>query len=317
MSGRGSKSGRSSYHSPVLALVFEKGRAAVREVSRPRLRPGFALVRVIASGICNTDLELRRGYHGFSGIPGHEFVGRVEGPAGSRRRGRRVVGEINLACGRCAWCRPGLGRHCPGRRVLGIAGHPGAHAEYLTLPEENLHEVPDEISDEEAVFTEPLAAACEILDQVEVARTTRAAVLGAGKLGTLCAAVLRNAGAKVSLLKRASRVRPRSFDLVVEATGSPEGMPRAIGLVRPRGTIIWKSTHRAPARFDAAPLVVNEVTVVGSRCGRFEPALDLLRGRSVDVGPLLTAVFPLSRATRALALAARPGVRKVLLRPGG
>ncbi len=301
----------------MLALFFEKGRAAVREAPRPRLRRSFALVRVIASGICNTDLELLRGYHGFSGIPGHEFVGEVAGPASSAWLRKRVVGEINLGCGRCQWCRRGLGRHCPGRRVLGIAGHPGAHAEYLTLPEANLHEVPGEISDEEAVFTEPLAAACEILDQVRVDGTTRAAVLGAGKLGTLCAAVLGNAGADVSLVTRSSRARPRSFDLVVEATGSPEGMPRAIELVRPRGTIVWKSTHRAPARFDAAPLVVNEVTVIGSRCGRFEPALDLLRSRRIDVRPLVAAVFPLSRATRALAEAARPGVRKVLLRPGG
>jgi len=297
------------------ALVFEGGRARVREVRRPTARRDFALVRVIASGICNTDLELRRGYHGFSGIPGHEFVGRVEGPDRSPWMGKRVVGEINLSCGRCAWCGRGLGRHCPKRRVLGILGHPGAHAEYLTLPEKNLHAVPGEISDEEAIFAEPLAAACEILDQVAVDGSTRAAVLGAGKLGTLCAAVLENAGADVTLVKREGPARAHSFDLVVEATGSPEGMPRAIGLVRPRGTIVWKSTHRAPARFDAAPLVVNEVTVVGSRCGRFEPALDLLRNRRIDVRPLLAAEFPLARAGRALAEAARPGVRKVLLRP--
>ena len=297
------------------ALVFESGRARVGDVGKPGPRRGFALVRVVLSGICNTDLELRRGYHGFSGIPGHEFVGRVEGPSGSPWAGKRVVGEINLACGRCDWCGRGLGRHCARRRVLGILRHPGAHAEFLTLPEKNLHEVPGEISDEEAVFTEPLAAACEILDQVAVSGQTRAAVLGAGKLGTLCAAVLRNAGADVALVKRGSRARERSFDLVVEATGSPAGMPRAIALVRPRGTIVWKSTHHAPARFDAAPLVVNEVTVVGSRCGRFEPALELLRRRTIDVRPLLAGEFPLARAGRALAEAARPGVRKVLLRP--
>jgi threonine dehydrogenase-like Zn-dependent dehydrogenase len=300
----------------VQALVFEGGRAAVRDARRPAPRPGFALVRVIASGICNTDLELRRGYHRFSGIPGHEFVGRVEGPPGSPWLDKRVVGEINLACGRCDWCRQGLRRHCPKRTVLGILKHPGAHADYLTLPESNLHEVPAEISDEEAVFVEPLAAACEILDQVEVSEKTTAAVLGAGKLGTLVAAVLANAGAGVRLLGRSSRARAACFDLVVEATGSPEGMPRALSLVRPRGTVVWKSTHHAPARFDSAPLVVNEVTVVGSRCGRFEPALDLLRRRKVDVSSLLSAEFSLSRATRALAEAARPGVRKVLLRPG-
>ncbi len=298
------------------ALFFERGRAGIRDVRRPVPQRGFALVRVVASGICNTDLELRRGYHGFSGIPGHEFVGSVEGPAGSAWTGKRVVGEINLACGRCDWCGRGLGRHCARRRVLGILGHPGAHAEYLTLPEDNLHEVPGEISDEEAVFTEPLAAACEILDQVAVNGKTQAAVLGAGKLGMLCAGVLENAGASVALVKRGSRARRRSFDLVVEATGSPDGIGRAIELVRPRGTIVWKSTYHAPARFDAAPLVVNEVTVVGSRCGRFEPALDLLRGRRIDVRRLLAAEFPLARASRALAEAARPGARKVLLRPG-
>jgi alcohol dehydrogenase len=297
------------------ALVFEGGRSRVGDVRRPVPGRGFALVRVIASGICNTDLELRRGYHGFSGIPGHEFVGRVEGPAGSPWMGKRVVGEINLACGRCDWCGRGLGRHCARRRVLGILGHPGAHAGYLTLPENNLHEVPGEISDEEAVFTEPLAAACEILDQVAVNGKTRAAVLGSGKLGTLCAGVLEDAGANVALVKRGGRARRRSFDLVVEATGSPDGIARAIELVRPRGTIVWKSTYHAPARFDAAPLVVNEVTVVGSRCGRFEPALDLLRRRRIDVRKLLAAEFPLARAGRALAEAARPGVRKVLLRP--
>jgi threonine dehydrogenase-like Zn-dependent dehydrogenase len=299
----------------VQALVFDRGRAVVRELRRPAARPGFALVRVIASGICNTDLELRRGYHAFSGIPGHEFVGRVDGPAGSPWLGRRVVGEINLACGRCDWCGQGLGRHCPRRTVLGIRKHPGAHAEFLTLPQENLREVPESIRDEEAVFVEPLAAACEILDQVEVNEKTRAAVLGPGKLGTLAAAVLRDAGADVRLLGRSTPARDGSFDLVVEATGSPDGMPRALALVRPRGTIVWKSTHHAPARFDAAPLVVNEVTVVGSRCGRFEPALELLRGRRVDVSSLLSAEFPLSRAAAALREAGRRGVRKVLLRP--
>lgn len=297
------------------ALVFDRGRASVRDVRRPAPREGFALVRVLLSGICNTDLELKRGYHGFSGIPGHEFVGVVEGPASSPLLGRRVVGEINLSCGRCSWCAQGLGRHCPKRTVLGIRGHAGAHAEWLTLPEANLRAVPENVSDEEAVFVEPLAAACEILDQVAVARGTRAAVLGPGKLGRLAAAVLATAGADVALLGRASRGKAGAFDLVVEATGSPSGMARALALVRPRGTVVWKSTHHAPARFDAAPLVVNEVTVVGSRCGRFEPAVELLRSRRVDVRPLVSGVFPLGAAVQALREAGRPGVLKVLLRP--
>ncbi len=319
------------------ALFFDSGRASVRRMSAPRPRRGFALIRVIASGICNTDLELLRGYHGFRGVPGHEFVGRVEGPRSTPWLGKRVVGEINLACGRasCAWCRQGWGRHCPRRTVLGILRHPGAHAEWLTLPEANLHEVPPEISDEEAVFTEPLAAACEILDQVPVTTTSagrcpalrdgqrpalvwpagmRAAVLGPGKLGRLAAQVLETAGAEVLLLGRHDRAPRAAFDLVVEATGSPEGMPRALELVRPRGTVVWKSTFHGPARFDAAPLVVNEVTVIGSRCGRFEPALELLRAGRVKVQPLISAEFPLARAPHALREAAGPGVLKVLLR---
>ena len=297
------------------ALVFERGRASVRDTRRPAPRRGFALVRVALSGICNTDLELLRGYHAFAGIPGHEFVGVVEGPASSPLTGRRVVGEINLACGRCAWCAGGLGRHCPKRTVLGIRGHAGAHAEFLTLPEANLREVPEGVADADAVFAEPLAAACEILDQVPAGPGTSAAVLGPGKLGRFAAAVLENAGADVTLVGRKDRVRAAAFDLVVEATGSPDGIRRALALVKPRGTVVWKSTHHAPARFDAAPLVVNEITVVGSRCGRFEPALALLASRRVDVTRLLSAVFPLAAAPRALREAARPGVLKVLLRP--
>lgn len=297
------------------ALVFASGRAAVLDRPLPRPRPGFARVRVLLSGICNTDLELKRGYHGFTGIPGHEFVGVVEGPAGSPEAGRRVVGEINIGCGRCPECRAGLSRHCRRRRVLGILGHSGAHAEVLTLPEANLRDVPATLSDEEAVFTEPLAAACEILDQVSVTAGTRAAVLGNGKLGALVAAVLEDAGARVARVGRTTRAPRAAFDLVVEATGSPAGMPRALELVRPRGTIVWKSTHHAPARFDAAPLVINEVTVVGSRCGRFEPALELLAQRRVRLDRMISAEFPLSRAVAALREASRPGVRKVLLRP--
>jgi threonine dehydrogenase-like Zn-dependent dehydrogenase len=300
----------------VQALVFDRGKARVADVRKPSARRGSALVRVIASGVCNTDLELRRGYHDFAGIPGHEFVGIVEGPKESPWMGKRVVGEINLACGRCDWCRRGLGRHCPKRTVLGIRGHSGAHADYLTLPEENLHEVPHTVSDLEAVFVEPLAAACEILDQVEVSAGTRAAVLGPGKLGQLVAQVLSAAGADVTLVGREDRARPRSFDLVVESTGSPRGMPRAIELAVPRGTIVWKTTHHQPAHFDAAPIVVNEVTVVGSRCGRFSPALELLASGAIDVSPLFSAEFPLAAAVTGLKTAAKPRVRKVILRPG-
>jgi alcohol dehydrogenase len=301
----------------MLALHIAGRRATMRETPRPRVKEGFALVRVIASGICSTDLQLLRGYYGFQGVPGHEFVGVVEGPAQSPRLGQRVVGEINLACRACDWCRRGLERHCPKRSVLGIVRHPGAHAEFLTLPEANLHPVPAEIADEEALFTEPLAAACEVLDQVRVTAGDRAAVLGPGKLGRLVAQVLQTAGAEVQLVGRQTPARRAAFDLVVEATGSPAGMPRAIELVKPRGTIVWKSTHHGPARFDAAPLVVNEITVVGSRCGRFAPALELLRQRKVDVRPLLAAEFPLRQGPRALREAGKAGMLKVVLRPDG
>ncbi|MEO6323174.1 MAG: alcohol dehydrogenase catalytic domain-containing protein [Thermoanaerobaculia bacterium] len=297
------------------ALVVDAGGAGVREVVRPRLRPHEARVRVRCSGICNTDFELVRGYHDFSGILGHEFVGIVDGPAGSPRLGRRVVGEINVGCNRCAWCRQNLSRHCPRRTVIGIKNRPGAHAEWLTVPERNLFVVPDGMPDEVAVFVEPLAAACEILEQVSVTSKMRAAVLGAGKLGSLVAQVLRLSGAGVTVLGRGDEPRRAGFDLVVEATGSPLGMTRALALVRPRGTVVWKSTHHLPARFDSAPLVVNEITVIGSRCGRFAPALALLANRQVDVTKLLSAELPLTEAPRALRLAARRGVKKVLLRP--
>ncbi len=320
----------------MLALSVAFGRAAVGQVPRPRRPAGQALVRVLLSGICNTDLELVRGYHGFSGILGHEFVGVVEGPKGSPLFSRRVVGEINLACRRCDVCRSGLGRHCPKRTVLGIRGHGGSHAEWLTLPEANLRIVPDLLADEEAVFVEPLAAACEILSQVAVGSGTPAAVLGAGKLGLLVAQVLASASADVTVFGReeapladgilsrfgmpkphtlSRRIRDRGFDLVVEASGSPKGIARALALVRPRGTIVWKSTHHAPARFDAAPLVVNEVTVVGSRCGLFEPAIELLRSGKVKVSPLISERYPLREARQALRTAGRKGVLKVLLSP--
>jgi len=316
------------------ALVLKAGKARVAEAAEPRARPGWAKVQVLLSGICNTDLELLRGYYRFAGIPGHEFVGRA---VTGRRAGQRVVGEINLACGRCSWCAAALGRHCPRRKVLGIVNHPGAHAEFLALPESNLHAVPDSVSDQQAAFVEPLAAACEILEQLNDApsgsvRGRKTAVLGDGKLGLLVAQVLAQAGAEVTVLGKhneklalarrlglAARMEKhapqREFDLVVEATGARAGLPRALELVRPRGTIVMKSTFHGLARFDAAPLVVNEVTVVGSRCGRFPPALDLLVRRAVNVEALLSDEFPLRRAPAALRHAARPGILKVFLRP--
>lgn len=316
----------------MLSAHIEDGAVSVRRARRPRRAHGHALIRLMAGGICNTDLELERGYYGFRGRPGHEFVGEVVESDTAALRGKRIVGEINLNCGRCAWCRRGLGRHCPRRTVLGIVGHPGAFAEWLTLPDRNLHVVPARIPTEHAVFTEPLAAACEILDQVRIPQGASAAVLGDGKLGLLIAQVLHTHGARVLHIGRhrsklrisaaagitveqAGRRLPRAaFDIVVEATGSSAGLPAAVGMVRPRGTVVLKSTVHDAVTVDTAPIVVNEITLVGSRCGRFEPALRLLAAGKVRVAGLLSDEFPLADAPRAFARAARPGVLKVLLR---
>jgi alcohol dehydrogenase len=285
-------------------------------------------VRVRLAGICNTDLELLRGYYGFAGIAGHEFVGEVEG--------RRVVGEINLACGKCPWCQRRLGRHCPHRTVLGIVRHPGAFATHLTLPAENLLPVPKDVPDEYAVFTEPIAAACEILEQVRFPRGASVAVLGDGKLGLLIAQVLRLHGLRVTAFGRHSgklailqpldihtvlvtRDNPRlpnaAFPYVVDATGSAAGFAAALDLIEPWGTLILKSTVADRVPVDMARVIVNEITLVGSRCGRFAPALKLLRGGGLSLAPMIGARYPLSEAPAAFAKAQEPGVLKVLLQP--
>ncbi len=315
----------------------------------PRLRPRWALIRVRLAGICNTDIEILRGYHGFRGVPGHEFVGEVVELRGvsarerSRWIGRRVTGEINIACSAygyrpvCEFCRRGLQTHCARRRVLGIVAHDGAFAEYLALPLENLHRVPDSVSDEQAVFVEPLAAACEILDQVKVSKFREAAVLGDGKLAQLIARVLRTAlhrvvmygkhDGKLSLARHArietKRVqgnardlrRKESFGLLVEATGSPSGLALAQHLTEPRGTLVLKSTFHGAAPVETWPIVVKEITVVGSRCGPFAKALALLRDGKVDPGPLVARTFPLTDAPKAIRFAQRQNVMKVLLKP--
>jgi threonine dehydrogenase-like Zn-dependent dehydrogenase len=316
----------------VRALAFEGGRAVVADHPDPAPAPGEAVVRVRLAGICGTDLEIARGYMGFTGIPGHEFVGVVESAPDPRWIGRRVVGEINAACGRCEACARGLGRHCPHRTVLGILGRDGAFAERLSLPLANLREVPDGVTDEAAVFCEPLAAAWEILEQVEVPVGTRTAVLGAGRLGQLCARVLARAGspplvvgrsdAKLALARAAGletasadAAIERGFDLVVEATGAPEGLGRAVALVRPRGTIVLKSTYHGAAPIALAPVVIDEITIVGSRCGRFEPALAHLALDPALVAPLRTGCFALDDAASAFALASDRASMKVLLAP--
>lgn len=318
----------------MLAVHLENGQVTVREAPKPERAPGYALIRTLVAGICNTDLELQRGYYGFSGTPGHEFAGEVVEADNADLVGKRVAGEINLSCGGCAYCRRNLGRHCPHRTVLGIVRHPGAFQPFFTLPERNLHIIPDAISTESAVFIEPLAAACEILDQVHIPAGESIAVLGDGKLGILISLVLHAHGAKVMQFGRhrdklliaeragvdtaaVNALLPEAeFDFVVEATGTSEGLRSAVKMVKPRGTIVMKSTVHGEVAIDTASVIVNEITLVGSRCGRFEPAMELLRLGTVQVASLIADRFPLAKAPEAFARAAEKGVLKVLLRVG-
>jgi threonine dehydrogenase-like Zn-dependent dehydrogenase len=314
----------------VRALWLENRHLHLRDdVPRPDPPPGEALVRVLKAGICNTDVELTRGYYPFTGVPGHEFVGVVESGGGALA-GRRVVGEINAVCGTCRACVAGRRTHCERRTVLGIAGRHGAFAEFLSLPTENLHPVPDSVSTDTAVFTEPLAAALEIQQQVSIGAGNRVLVVGDGKLGQLVAQTLALTGcavcvlgrhdAKLDLLAaqgidtvREDRVEWGAFDVAVECTGNPDGFDIARRALRPRGTLILKSTYAGALTLDASSVVVNELTLVGSRCGPFAPALDLLAERRVSVEPLIHARYPLAQATTAFEHAQRPGVLKVLV----
>jgi threonine dehydrogenase-like Zn-dependent dehydrogenase len=334
----------------VLAFAVHNQKLVVRERPLPKLRPQWALVRVRLAGICNTDIEILHGYHNFRGTPGHEFVGEVVEVRGVSARerirwlGRRAVGEINVACSAygykpaCVFCRRALKTHCARRTVLGIVAHDGAFAEYLALPLENLHAIPDAIKDEPAVFVEPLAAACEILDQVNISEFSSAAVLGDGKLAQLIARVLRTKlrdvvmygkhEKKLALARlvgvKTKRVHGNTSDakrvvknygLVVEATGSPSGLALAQHLTEPRGTLVLKSTFHGAALVETWPIVVQEITVVGSRCGPFSRAIALLRSGKVDPTPLITHTFPLAEASRAIQFAQKKGVMKVLLKP--
>lgn len=315
------------------ALVWD-GRELrfVGDVPEPGLTVETALVRVHLAGICSTDLQILQGYMGFRGIPGHEFVGQViEGPADWK--GRRVVGEINFACHRCETCQAGRERHCPTRTVLGIQGADGAFADLVRIPVANLHAVPDGVDDRSAVFVEPLAAAFEAAIQTRGLAGGKTVVVGAGKLGLLVAQVLARRGDDVAVVCRSARARrrveglgleptdarsaPRGRDLVVDATGAVEGIEIARELVRPRGTIVLKSTVAAQYALDLAPLVVHEISLIGSRCGPFGPALGALATSSVEVSPLLEDVYPLERGLEAMQAAARPGNLKLLLEPGG
>ena len=333
-------------------LAFQVRKGKLKPVSKPlpKVRPRWALIRVRLAGICNTDVEILRGYHAFRGTLGHEFVGEVADVRGVSARektkwlGRRVCGEINVACSAyryrsaCSFCRRGLKSHCARRTVLGIVAHDGAFAEYLPLPLENLYVVPDSVDDERAVFVEPLAAACEIFEQVNVSKLRKAAVLGDGKLAQLIARVLRTKiprvvmygkhDKKLALARRAGIETKRvhgdasdlkkireTFPLLVEATGSPTGLALAQQMTEPRGMLVLKSTFHGTAQVETWPIVVKELTVVGSRCGPFAQALALLRSGKVDPRPLITRTFPLAEAQKAIQFAQKRGVIKILLRP--
>ncbi len=337
----------------VKALRFENGELRLAETAIPH-RENEALIRVTLAGICNTDLEIVRGYAGFNGTLGHEFVGVVEASPVKTQIGRRVVGEINIGCGQCDVCQTSDARHCPNRIALGIHNRDGAFAEFLTLPPQNLFAVPENVSDRQAVFTEPLAAACEILDQVTISTFHKVAVIGDGKLGQLIARVLATTGCELILIgKHADKlelaakagiktlristrsgsdlvtsdatvtettrslplpVPHRHFDFVIEASGSASGLQTALDLVKPRGAIILKSTfHGGAVPVDTTRIVVDEISVIGSRCGRFENALKLLEAGKVDVESLIANVYTLQDSVTAMAEAARPGKLKVLL----
>jgi len=297
----------------------------------PQEKEGWALVQIRLAGICSTDLQILKGYMGFTGVPGHEFVGEVVAGAPALR-GKRVVGEINFACGACEWCHRQLGRHCTNRQVMGILNADGSFAQYLKVPVANLHEVSENVPDEAAVFTEPIAAACEILEQVHPHPGAEVVVLGDGKLGLLCAQVLHVAGVSVTVVgkheKKLALLRQlgvraivrtawtaQPTDIVVEATGTADGLSHAMSIVRPRGTLVLKSTVAQAHSVSLAPLVINEVTVVGSRCGPFPPALQALAQGKLSVTPLIDQIYPLVEGLAAMHHAAQPGVLKVLLRP--
>jgi len=304
-------------------------RAAVPD---PKPQPGEALIQVRLAGICGTDLELLRGYYPYTGIPGHEFVGVVIEASDSRWIGERVVGEINLACGKCRECRSGRPNHCEQRIVLGVRDHPGAFANYLTLPFNNLHRIPPGIPDEAAVFTEPLAAALEIQQQVKISPSERVLLIGSGRLGLLVAQTLAMTGCNLLVTARQPRacdllaachittISPenspiRQMDVVVDASGSPQGFNLARRAVRPGGKIVMKSTYAGVMEVNLSSLVVDEITLIGSRCGPFEPALHLLESGRIDPRPMIDAHYPLHDGLAAFEHATKQGVLKVLLHP--
>jgi len=315
------------------AIIFDRQLRFVSDYPVPEPGDGDALIKVCLAGICNTDLEIIMGYMGFRGVIGHEFVGVVEKVRGDHQRsvGKRVVGDINCGCGACQYCKLGMKRHCPSRTTLGIAGKEGALAEYVTLPVDNLFVVPDNVKDEEAVFTEPLAAAYEILEQIHVKPTDRVLVLGDGKLGILVALVLHLSQAQVVLTGKhegklaiardqgvpttalEALALDKAFDIVVDATGSPHGLGFALQFVKPQGTIVLKTTAAESITTNLAPIVINEVKIIGSRCGPFEPALRALSEKRIRVGPLISGIYSFSHGAEAFAKAHEKDILKVLI----
>jgi len=312
------------------ALVLDGELRFVPGYPDPAPMSGESLVRVRRAGICGTDLELVRGYMTYRGVPGHEFVGEVVASDNRGLVGRRVAGEINAACGRCGFCIDGLGRHCPNRTVLGILGRDGAFAEYLVLPDANLHVIPDTISDEAAVFVEPIAAAYEIFEQIFIRRDAKIAILGDGRLGAIVASVLKAEAyepvvgghhreklsrlAAFGLKVELEEALTPGFDVVIDCTGSGAGFGRALALVRARGTVILKSTVGGSAALNLAPVVINEVTVIGSRCGRFGPAIEAMASGRIDPLALIEGTYPIEDGVAAFRAAASPLNFKILLR---
>jgi threonine dehydrogenase-like Zn-dependent dehydrogenase len=312
------------------ALIFDGKIRIEKNAPIPKRKPFEALIRVLKAGICQTDLEIIKGYLHFQGILGHEFVGIVEESSHQGLLGKRVVGEINLACGKCIYCQKGMPSHCNARSVLGIKDKNGCFAEYITLPIKNIHIIPDGIADDEAIFVEPLAAALQIFTQVHIRPQDDVIILGDGRLGQLCAQVIRLTGAfvltvgrhlkKLNILQkkgiktcRFDKVSPKKADIVIECTGSPAGFNAALNLVHPRGTIVLKSTYQVKPTVDLAPIAINEITIIGSRCGPFSPAIRLLEDKIIDVQPLISQRFSLDKAMEAIEAAHQKENIKVIL----
>lgn len=318
------------------AVIFDETLKYVEDYEKPTPKQGEALIKVTYGGVCNTDKEITKGYMGYKGILGHEFTGVVEeiNDEDKTLLGKRVVGEINLGCKNCEWCAKDLERHCPNRSTLGILAKDGCFAEYVTLPLSNLIEIPENVPDEQAVFVEPLAAGLEILEQMHIQPCQKVMVLGDGKLGLLTALALnacgldvlivgkhqnkldiaKNQGVKTQLLSEFEQA-PK-FDVVVEATGSITGFETSVNCVKPRGTLVLKSTIAASKELNLAPIVINEITILGSRCGRFEPAMRLIASGKIDFSQMISKIYPIEQAVEAFDANNAKDTIKILLKIG-